>query len=323
VYTTSDDCLGFDASCGDPRLGGMGGSNLAVHRLEGVPPHYLATTVSAMPAYGGIGYRDGMDSWKAMGLICVDGVLYMSISQHSSAYDYPDHIQRTYDCSIIKSADHGRTWSAKRRDAMFPSPRFSTPFFVQFGQDNAGAFDDYVYAVSSGCSWNNGNFMTLGRVHRDKIGNLEAEEWEMFGGLEEGGAPKWRPYRVGAWMQDWPAIFSFRGYTSMTGMHWVPGINRFLLPQWAYLDQDGPTPWRQTMLHLYEAPMPWGPWHLVHLEEDFGRAWYNPSLPAKWFEDGGMRMWLVAGGDFAGQRVREGDVSDYALFVRQLELQKA
>jgi hypothetical protein len=122
-------------------------------------------------------------------------------------------------------------------------------------------------------------------------------------------------------MQDWPAVFAFRGYTSMTGMHWVPAINRFLLPQWAYVDQDGPAPWRQTMLHVYEAPMPWGPWHLAHLEEDFGRAWYNPSLPAKWFEAGGLRMWLVAGGDFARQRVGEGEVYDYGLFVRHLELQ--
>jgi hypothetical protein len=102
----------------------------------------------------------------------------------------------------------------------------------------------------------------------------------------------------------------------MTGMHYVPAIERFLLPEWAYVDLDGVDPWRQTFLHLYEAPKPWGPWSLAHVEEDFGCAWYNPSLPAKWFEDGGRRMWMVCGGDFMGRRARD----DYAFIVRKLEL---
>jgi hypothetical protein len=303
IYTTADDCTGIDNS---------NNSNLALFRVEGAPPQHKIALVNQMAEYGSYCYHDGSDSWKANGLICVDGVLYMAVSQHSGAEEYGDLVQRTYDASIIKSVDHGRTWSCKRRAPMFPSPRFSTPFFVQYGKNYEGALDGFVYAVA-GASWNNGNYLTLGRVPREKLGALDANDWEMFDGLSSAGEPCWKPYHAGV-IRFEKAVFKFRGYTSMTGMHYVPALERFLLPEWAYVDLDGPQPFTRTFLHLYEAPKPWGPWSLVHVEEDFGRAWYNPSLPAKWFESDGRRIWMVCGGDFLGTR------TEYAFVARQFEL---
>jgi hypothetical protein len=138
IYSTADDCSGIDNS---------NNSNLALFRVEGMPPSHTVGLVNPMDAYGCWCFHDRSDSWKAAGLICVDGVLYMAVSQHSGATEYGDLIQRTYDASIIKSTDHGKTWSCKTRDAMFPSPRFSTPFFVQFGKNYDGAMDEYVYAI--------------------------------------------------------------------------------------------------------------------------------------------------------------------------------
>jgi hypothetical protein len=303
IYTSGDDCEGINKS---------NSSNLAVFRLDGPPTEMSMALLNPMSAYGGWGEYDRADSWKANGMISVDGVLYLGVSQHSSAYAYGDGVQRTYDASIIKSTDHGRTWTCKRREPMFPSPRLSTPFFVQFGKDYAGAMDGYVY-LCSGTSWNNGNHLALARVARDRIGRLDSRDWEAFTGLDAHGEPTWKPWRP---EQHETPIFKFRGFTSMTGMHYVPAAGRFLLPQWAYRDLDAAEPWRQTFLHLYEAPKPWGPWSLVHVEDDFGKAWYNPSLPAKWFEDGGKRLWMVSGGDFHKTRSQD----DYALFARRLEL---
>ena len=135
LYSSADDCTGVDKS---------NNSNLAFFKIEGIPPAQKVSLVNPMDAYGTPGFHDHGDSWKANGLICVDGVLYMAVSQHSGADEYGDLIQRTYDASIIKSTDHGATWSCKRRDPMFPSPRFSTPYFVQFGKDYQGAMDDFV-----------------------------------------------------------------------------------------------------------------------------------------------------------------------------------
>lgn len=306
VYTASDDTHGIGEACD---------SNLAIHRIAGAPPAQTVATVNPMADYGHLGQRDGQDTWKANGLASIDGALYLSVSQHSGANDYPDNIQRVYDASIVLSRDHGRTWSAKPAagQALFPGPRFATPFFVQFGRDYADAFDDYVYAVSSSGSWNNGNYMTLARVRRDRIARLDAADWEYLSAIDEQNAPTW----TSDYLHRPRAIFQHRGYTSMTGIQYVPAVERFLLAQWAYTNLDGPRPWLRTMLALYEAPRPWGPWRHVHTEPDWGVAYYNPSLPAAWFEEDGRRMWMTMAGNFSQE---PGLPFSYGLIARKLEL---
>ena len=311
VYAVSDDTFGIDKACN---------SNLAVHLITGTPPDHTAATVNPMAEYGHLGQREGRDTWKADGLASVDGVLYMGVSQHSGAGDYPDNIQRVYDGSIVKSTDHGKTWSAKPRagagEAMFPGPRFATPFFVQYGQDYQGALDEYVYAVSNGDTWNNGNYMMLGRVRRDLIGRLDHADWEFYAGLDEQNRPVWTGDILAAHRGS-RGIFKHRGFTSMTGMQYVPAMERFVLAQWAYTDLDGPHPWDRTALFLYEAPRPWGPWRHFHTEPDWGVSWYNPGLPSKWFEAGGLTMWMTMAGNF--QRT-PGRPFAYGLTVQKLEL---
>jgi hypothetical protein len=306
IYAAADDTRGIADDCD---------SNLAIFRVSGTPPDHTVTQVNPMAEYGRIGQREGQDTWKANGMTCVDGVLYLSVSQHSSAGDYPDKIQRVYDATIVESEDHGRTWSSKppAGRAMFPGLRFATPFFVQFGQDYGGCFDDHVYAVSNSATWNNGNHMVLGRVRRDRIGRLDPADWEFFASADAQDNPSWTPELV----RKPTAVFKFRGFTSMAGIQYVPAFDRFVLAQWAYTDLDGARPWRRTMLHLYEAPRPWGPWRHVHTEPDWGHAYYNPSLPAKWFEDGGRRGWMTAAGNFS----REPDAPfSYGFVVQKLEL---
>lgn len=286
VYAAADDTLGINYS---------NSSNLAVYKIEGNPPHHKISLVNPMRAYGPMCWRDGQDTWKANGLTSVDGVLYMSVSQHSSAGDYPDCVQRTYNASIIRSEDYGQTWSPKLQEPMFPGMRFSTPFFVQYGQDNQGAMDDFAYAVSSSGTWNNGNYMVMGRCKRANLYMLSAADWEFYRGLDAAGNPQWTPK-----VEFAQGIFKFRGFTSMTGIQYVPAIERFTLAQWAYEDLDQPQPWQLTMLHMYEAPKPWGPWKHFHTQRDWGkgRGFYNPCICSKWFEEGGKRMWMMAAGDF-------------------------
>src|SRR4051812_20181280 len=74
LYTVSDDTHGFDDACG------LQGSNLAINRITGEPPDLHGVTINPMREYGHIAYfleDDGM--WKANGLTCVDGVLYLSV----------------------------------------------------------------------------------------------------------------------------------------------------------------------------------------------------------------------------------------------------
>ena len=171
LYVASDDAFGFDRAAD---------SNLAVNRVTGsMPPDLSGVTVNAMWEYGRqteYGDDDGM--WKATGIASVDGSLFLGVSRHSHPLGNRFFIQETWDASVIRSDDHGVTWTEVPTlgKAMFPGHAFSTPFFVHYGKDGQADVDDadrYVYALSNDGAWNHGTNMTLGRVPRDSLGRLD------------------------------------------------------------------------------------------------------------------------------------------------------
>jgi hypothetical protein len=95
--------------------------------------------------------------------------------------------------SIVYSSDHGFIFRPQITDMpapMFPGHKFGGPAFVNCGQKNANARDDYVYAVSS-AQWDNGSNLRLGRVPKDSI--MRGAAWEWIGAWTPGGAPAWTP----------------------------------------------------------------------------------------------------------------------------------
>jgi len=305
LYVASDDTSAFDGACG---------SNLAISRVIGdVPPDLRGVTINCMKEYGGGSEtrREDGGMWKACGLTCVDGVLYMSVSRHLTCPTEPNSkwegrwspfwIQETWDASIIKSHDHGRTWSPAPQlgHAMFPGRAFSTPFFVQYGMDGQGTkdgSDHFVYAVSNDGAWNNGNWMILGRVHKDRMGRFERSDWEFVHGYDDKGQPIWLPR-----CDDALYVFRMPGRASMTGIHYNQGLDLYILPQWhyPYLDDDARR-FKHTRFEFYEAPAPWGPWRLFHTQDFEPESWYNPSIPGKFVSSDGKRFWLFVAGDFLG-----------------------
>jgi len=308
LYAAADDTWGPDFT----------GGNLGIFRIDGDPLDSEITLINKMESYGAAGWIEERASWKANGLTCVDGVLYLSVSQHAYWIPAGDNIQRTYDATIVKSTDYGQTWSTKPDvgKPMFPGHWFSNPFFVQYGRDYTDTMDEFVYAVSNGGSWNNGNYLALGRVHRDKLGALDAADWEFYGGLGDGLEPVWvKDFRISH------AVFIDRNNTSMAGIQYVPALKRFVLMEWAYTDLDDPgRPFSNSKLCLYESTKPWGPWRHIHTEPNWNNGSYNPGLPAKWFEDGGKRMWLTSAGDFYNRHNSTATYDNYHFTVQKLEL---
>ena len=49
---------------------------------------------------------------------------------------------------------------------------------------------------------------------------------------------------------------------------------------------------------MWEAPAPWGPFRMFHMENDWGgvEADYTPTFPTKWMSDDGLRIWMVHSG---------------------------
>lgn len=304
LYVTSDDTTGFNKACS--------GSNLAVNRVTGeAPPTLRAETVNCMKEYGGGSETRKEDGgmWKACGIVCVDGVLYMAVSRHLTCPTEPNRtwegrfspflIQETWDASLIKSVDHGKTWSVMPQlgNAMFPGRTFSTPFFVDYGKDgkeNVHEADRYVYATSNDGAWNNGNWMTLGRVSRHRISHLDAQDWEFVHGFDDKHNPIWKSGHAGALYTFWAP-----GRTSMCGIQYVKPLGRYILPQWHYTRLDDPSrTFDAARWEFYEAPAPWGPWSSFYTQEFEPEGWYNPCIPAKFISPDGKKLWIFTAGNF-------------------------
>ncbi|MEK7765153.1 MAG: DUF4185 domain-containing protein, partial [bacterium] len=263
-------------------------------RFSGMAPGYRITRVNAMWDHKG----NAAEGSKPTGMICVDGVLYLAV-QNLSGLKKPPHSEKSQhgdDAAIIRSRDHGLTWTPSRAEItapMFPGPEFGGPAFVNFGRNNAGARDGFVYAISSD-QWDNGSHLTLGRVPAGRI--MEAGAWEWVCDFAPPGAPRW----TGSLAEAVP-VFTRARSVGAPDLVWVAAANRYLLFVWHlnkdFSSEDG------TNLYIYEAPEPWGPFTLVHEEspwEDRETTPYCPRLPLKWVEVRGDTLsgWLQFSGSW-------------------------
>lgn len=256
-----------------PTWDGPLNTNLSIATFgTSAPPDLSATIVNPMRAYG----RDtelGPDGacWKANGLTCLDGVLYLTVSRHWYGHPRPDGLQIARDASIVTSRDHGQTWAPETPPGvapfprpLFPGPTFATPFFVKYGRDGAppapapDEADRYVYAVSNDGYWDNGNAMHLGRVARADLPNPRLEDWEFCAALDD-GQPRWA--RGAAGLAAPAPILQAPGRCGQAGVQFIPGLNRYLMAQWSYPDLSGMGDnflVGHSIWEWYEAPHPWG-----------------------------------------------------------------
>jgi hypothetical protein len=299
------------ASAGDP-LWGESRSGLDVRKLSGGPTEYRIAKVNPMNDY--LGW--GGDGPKPSGMICVDGVLYLAfqnmLKSRKPAYGLIS--QHGSDAQIVYSANKGGFWIpslATISAPMFPGHRFGGPTFVNYGRNNEGARDRYVYAVSSD-QWDNGSNVRLGRVPSDEI--MRREAWEFVCAFTASGGPAWSHD-----LEEAIPVLSMHRWIGLPEMVYLRGIERYLLLTWRLRKDFSPTD--GTDLLVLEAPEPWGPFALVHLEELWeGRELnpYCPRVPLKWIEADGRTGWL----QFSGSWGPEGQkVGTYRSHVRRFSLE--
>lgn len=223
--------------------GGFGGTNnngrvkLGVARLSG-----SATNYSAMNMFGGVNPQaPATFVGKAPGMLSVGGVLYMTVVEQD----------QWLRLKVVRSTDNGRTWDFNSRGWDFAEPdgAFSDMTFLTFGQDYAGARDNYVYLYSQ--DQRNQSFSTdvvMARVPKGQIQNRSS--YEYFAGLNGNGNPTWTTNIN----QRQPVFRDPNGVTFGVRVIYNPGLNRYLLT--ASHDQTGG--WG-----IFDSPEPWGPWTTV------------------------------------------------------------
>ncbi len=244
------------------------------------------------------------DGPKPSGMICVDGVLYFAFQNMLGMRKPPFSLasQHGSDAHIIYSTSKGGMWTpsfANIGTPMFPGHQFGGPSFINFGQNNANARDEYVYAVSSD-QWDNGSNLRLGRVPAHMI--VRREAWEWVCAFTPSGEPAWS-YDIN---EAIPVLSLYR-WLGLPEMVYLAGIERYLLFTWRlhkdFSRDDG------TDLLIFESPQPWGPFSLVHFEEYWeGKAFnpYCPRLPLKWLDADGVTGWLQFSGSWSAYGQEQG-----------------
>jgi len=296
-------------SAGDP-LWGETQDGLDVEKFTGGPTDYTITKINHMNEYRGWGGAGP----KPSGMICVDGLLYLAFQNMLGMRQPPFRMRSQHgsDAQIVYSFWKGGAWIPALptiKAPMFAGHKFGGPAFINFGQNNANARDQYVYAVSSD-QWDNGSNLRLGRVPADRI--MRREAWEFVAGFTPAREPAWHPD-----LDEAIPVLSLNGWLGLPEMVYLAGIQRYLLLTWHlhadFSGHDG------TDLIVLEAPEPWGPFSLVHFEEYWeGKAFnpYCPRIPLKWMEPDGRSGWL----QFSGSWEQPGQDTYYRSNVRQFRL---
>lgn len=235
-------------------------------------------------------------NWKTMNSYSVDGVLYMFVTRctYPSASSDTQRRHTWRNSSVIKSTDNGLSWTRSPGEnyasPMFPGQRFATAYFVWYGKDGQASADNadrYVYAVSNDGYFENGSDYVLGRVLREKLGNLSAADWSFYvkgDGMQDAS---WASS-----LDEAQSILSQPGRSSMTGMTYIPHLRRYVMVSWHYnqanFDAGIAAKDLSTVIEFFEAAKPWGPWTKVKSFETGKLGWFVPIVGQRFQRSSGV-----------------------------------
>ena len=243
---------------------------------------------------------------KPAGLICLDGVIYMSVQNLN--YFGPPEFTRQHNVNgwITTSHDYGVTWNIEATPQDFFTGRVSSCHFIQFGQGNNCVMDDgYVWAYfpcgldSDDSWWCNGDGMLLGRVKPEQM--MTREAWEFFTGTDENNEPQFSSDSYKA-----VSVFTYTRFTGENHVSYNPYIKRYIMGNYAFYNpKTGEArsyhtePYREyiTQLTLFESEYPWGPWKLFYQDDDWLIGGYQPTFPLNWMNPDGKSMVMLGSGN--------------------------
>jgi len=288
--------------------GGFQGTNgkyrvsFGVVRIEGGPENYTGFDVYGHPESAEYTANVKGKSWA---ITSVKGKLYCWVhpDKESGWGNWESHHSES---RLYKSDDKGATW-VPASWSFQTDQHLIGGAILQFGQDNCGSRDQYVYhyLVHPSFSTNEKGEITelqvpgkiyLLRVKQRKI--MKRSAYQFYAGTK-GKKISWSKN-----IEDKQAVFvDATGVGSPVAVSYNPGLDRYLLTTEHSKETNG-------MLGIFESKQPWGPWFTVHYAKDqtpFGHQNLSrvPAncffwcFPTKWISSNGRDATLVFTG--AGQ----------------------
>lgn len=256
--------------------GGFGGSDagLGVARIVGPPESFSATNLWSVPR----GYTGG----KSYGILSVEGVLYMWVGPNSGWTG-------NTETWLMWSDDLGVTWQSSSIFFRY-TDGFSVPAFLNFGQNYAGARDNFIYSYSYDTSTgSNGPWydINLARVSKNQIKNRAA--YEFYQGLDSDGNAVWTTDIS----QKQPVFSEQDSWVGLVSVNYNPVLNRYFLV--TTHGSAGTMHPSQGGLGIFDAPEPWGPWTTVEYTDRWlgGTSLFFANFPNKWVSSDGLTMSLI------------------------------
>ncbi|HEY3559118.1 MAG TPA: DUF4185 domain-containing protein [Kribbella sp.] len=268
-------------------------ADIAVSEINGTPGNLSGATVAKGDQVGSVWSGAGYNR-KPTGMVCVGDTLYLAVQD--LALDFNDVPAAT----ILKSTDHGKTWTWDKQKPMFADHVFTTIWFADFGRGGASAPDGYVYAYGLDGNWRDSfddtvadpQSVFLARVPKDEVQNRTA--WKFYTG--SGWSPKLadrKPVLTDTrrlYAQTYGTNASNLSVISQGGVTYLPAQKRYVY-----------TSWTEYTFEFYESPTPWGPWKHF-LSKDFGGyPWstskyggYGVTIPSKFVQPDGKTMYIQA-----------------------------
>ncbi|MGW5433767.1 FG-GAP-like repeat-containing protein [Streptomyces sp. NPDC004059] len=320
VYGAYGDGIGF----------GTTPSDVGTARISGTPGNLTGIQLASGDAVAKL-WEPNTDNYtrKPTGMACVGGTIYLAVQD--LAKDFNDAPR----ASIVKSTDHGRTWTWDSSGPMFDGGVFTTIFFLDYGKGYANAPDStYLYAYGLDGNWRD-SFddrvadpadLYFARVPRDQVQDRSA--WQWVSGFDASGNPTWSSdiNQKASVLHDDRHIYQ-NVYTagrarnlsviSQGGVVYDIPLNRYIY-----------TSWSEYTFEFYEAPTPWGPWKHFETKDFGGYPWthtkhggYATTIPSKYISADGKSVWLQSNVCTCGGGYPDGDNWAYTFSLRQMHLE--
>jgi hypothetical protein len=265
--------LGFARITGSPDVKNPG--SFVGRNVWGAAPDYAESAAT----FGG----------KVDTLISVNGVLYAhgSLWTHENTSDPVHRGSGGPLHTLIWSTDLGRTWQR----APWTGDRLGA--FLNFGQNNSGAPDSFVYVY-----YNRPGDQS--RIYLKRVPNTQLTAdprvpgvYEYLTGIRAGEPVSWSSIEA-----DASAVFIDPNGAAVEVVYDAP-IGRFLLTSGHFpggRDADNSA----QRVGLFEAPHPWGPWCTVGYYDTWGNLgpesygdYLGLRFPTKWISADGKTLWGV------------------------------
>lgn len=309
IYTTTCDMVnGWN--------GAGGNSNITISELSGFAANSTTngSLINNMITNFGNEQQAGTDTYnyKTTGLISVNGVLYAAVGRMANRSSGTSWLQYQRGSQIIKSSDHGATWTPLPPSQanpyvspMFPGTSFSAPSPVQYNQDyqnntvdNSGT---YVYWTSTDALASDGNYLYLARVLIADLPSLDPTKYSYYSGTV--GADITQSSNWSSSFSSATPIISSPGNLGANAPFYLPLSKRYIYVGTRYPTVHASTPYldtSNTQFSIFEAPHLNGPYTLVQTVTWNPLGLYFPVfIPKSLTVDSGNTAVIATAGNYS------------------------